>query len=89
MTDESQLRADMGRGAQAKAILDNEAFADGFARLRLAYLDAWENTKPLAITEREKLWLAVHVLDGVRRNLEEAVSGGVIARAQLAAVGLI
>ena len=89
MTDDEFDRAALNAAERAAGeLLQTEA---AFVRLRGAMIDELLASPVGAEGLREKLYLGVQVLDGVRRALHEAVSAGEVAqyRRLLAAEGLV
>jgi hypothetical protein len=79
MTD--KLHRDIVRGAQAKALIDNELLAEAFARLDADYIAAWRATP--ATDARERLWQATQIVGKVRDHLTAVLSNGKLAQRQL------
>lgn len=84
LADESDLRREALKAEQARAILDSPVFAEAFAALEKAYLDAMLATPINDDKSREKLFLAMRTLPAIRKNLETMLMHGSVAVKQLA-----
>lgn len=86
MDDETKLRRDASRAAQAEQLLENEIFKGAFEALEAEYYLAWRNTgvNKLGQYNREKLWLAINILGKVKEHVGKIVSNGKLAKAELA-----
>jgi hypothetical protein len=82
MTDD-KLTSDTVRGAQAKALLDNELLAEAFARLDADYIAAWRATPVRDTDARERLWQATQIVGKVRDHLTAVLNNGKLAQRQL------
>ena len=82
MTDD-KLHRDIVRGAQAKALIDNELLAEAFARLDADYIAAWRATPARDTDARERLWQATQIVGLVRDHLIAVLSNGKLAQRQL------
>jgi hypothetical protein len=69
---------EIARGHRARELLEDEVLQDAFAQLGAEFLTAWRSTAIEATEERERLWLAVGVLEGVQRVLRSYADGGAI-----------
>lgn len=84
MTDEIALRKDMGRAAQAQALLDNELLNEAFDQLKDEYISYWAgHTSIDDIAGRERIWQAVQIVGKVRSHLHSIVNHGELARHEL------
>lgn len=84
--DEFTLRRAADRAAKAKALLENETLTEAFGALRSAYIAAWEMTDPRDAEGRERAWMAMTILNRIRKDLQTVLSNGKIATAQLSAM---
>jgi hypothetical protein len=82
MTDD-KLHRDSVRGAQAKALIDNELLAEAFARLDADYIAAWRATPARDTDARERLWQATQIVGKVRDHLTSVLNNGKLAQRQL------
>ncbi len=71
---------DSRRGQEAKELLENPMLVEAFEALEREYLKAWRQSKPADDEERERLWLAVGILDEIKRHLRVVVENGVMAK---------
>ncbi len=87
LTDDTDRAALQSAERAATELRETEA---AFGRLRAAMVEELLASPVAAEALREKLYLGVQVLDGVRRALHEAVGAGEVAqyRSLLAAEGL-
>ena len=82
--DEFALRRTADRAAKAKALIENETLTEAFDALRSAYIGAWENTDLRDMEGREKAWIALTLINRLRKDLQTVLDSGKIAVAQLA-----
>jgi len=71
---------DARKGQEAKDLLENPMLVEAFAVLEREYLKAWRQSKPADQEERERLWLAVGILEEIQRHLRVVVENGVMAK---------
>ena len=71
---------DARKGSEAKDLLENPILVDAFDVLEAEYLKAWRQSKPADEEERERLWLAVGILDEIKRHLRVVVENGTMAK---------
>lgn len=71
---------DARKGQEAKDLLENPILVEAFAILEREYLKAWRQSKPADQEERERLWLAVGILEELQRHLRVVVENGVMAK---------
>lgn len=83
MTDETKLRLDAGRGARAKALIENDLLNEAFTELEEAYIAKWRSTAVLDDKGREKLFIAVNVIGKVKEHLALVMANGSVAEAEL------
>lgn len=74
---------DSRRGAEARALLENPVLVGAFEALETEYLKAWRESKPADQEERERLWLAVGILNEIKRHLRIVVDAGAVAKRDL------
>lgn len=74
---------DARRGVEAKELLDNPVLVSAFDALEAQYLKAWRESKPADQEERERLWLAVGILNEIKRHLRIVVENGVVANREI------
>lgn len=80
---ERDLYGDSRRGAEARALLENPVLGDAFDALEAEYLKAWRESKPADQEERERLWLAVGILNEIKRHLRIVIDAGAVAKRDL------
>lgn len=71
---------DARKGQEAKDLLENPVLVEAFAILEREYLKAWRQSKPADQEERERLWLAVGILEELQRHLRVVVENGMMAK---------
>jgi hypothetical protein len=71
---------DARKGQEAKDLLENPILVEAFSVLEREYLKAWRQSKPADQEERERLWLAVGILEEIQRHLRIAVENGAMAK---------
>lgn len=71
---------DARKGQEAKDLLENPILVEAFAVLENEYLKAWRQSKPADQEERERLWLAVGLLEEIQRHLRIVVENGTMAK---------
>jgi hypothetical protein len=81
LTDEHKLSRDIGRQAQAKALLDNLLLQEAFEHIDRSYIEAWRSAIDPAA--REQLWLAQSNLRKVRGHLTRVLSDGKLAQREI------
>jgi hypothetical protein len=81
--DEFKLQRDVGRQAQAQALLDNPLLQEAFTLLETAYVKAWKETLARDDDGRERLWQAVQVVGKVRDHITNVFNTGKIAQRDL------
>lgn len=64
------------RGFRAKALIDNPLYAESFALVRQAYLDAIEKCSLTDVETVENLRKCLKLLRDVRAQVDQAVSSG-------------
>ena len=82
--NENKLHSDAYRGSRAKALLDDELLSEAFKAVHAGLIETWtECDKP---EERERIWVAVGLLDKIKSALIVAVADGKVAQHQLDAM---
>lgn len=71
---------DARKGQEAKDLLENPILVEAFGVLEGEYLKAWRNSKLADQEERERLWLAVGILEEIQRHLRIVVENGAMAK---------
>jgi hypothetical protein len=84
MLDKShKLAVDAAKGDKARAKLEDQTFKDAMAQLEADYIKAWKSTGMNDATAREKLYLAVKMLDQFESHLVNVMNDGKLARSQI------
>lgn len=84
MSDETDHRTSADRGDRAQALLDDELLNEVWAALEAEYIEGWKGSKLTAVDARERVFLAVQILGGVRRHLQQIANDGKLAKGELA-----
>lgn len=80
---EISLEQRRNRAAQAKDVLDNEAFQEAFERLATQYRTLWADSEYGDLAIRESAWLHLRVLRSVRDHMQAMMRDGTFAVAKL------
>jgi hypothetical protein len=72
----------IARGSRAKQILDDPLMQDAFDALEASYESTWRNSSEAEAAKREQIYLSLKALEGVKLELESAVTGGKLAKNQ-------
>lgn len=81
--DEHKLLVDRDRGTKAKALLENPLLQEALQSLEGDYIEIWKTGA--SVDDRERAWLAMKVLERVRRHLDKVIMDGEAAASFLAA----
>lgn len=79
--DEYKLHSDVGRGAHAAALLQDELLNEAFNLLDKELIDQWRVTTDPAI--RERIWTTVQLASKVPDMLLAVLQNGKLAKAHL------
>jgi hypothetical protein len=71
------------RGHEARRLLEHPLMVEAFANLRLNYYQAWADTPPDKVHDRDGIYHAGRVLDDVLTHLRIVMDNGKIERAQI------
>ena len=74
------------RASEAKRILESEVFKRALDELEMRYLDEWRATFPEDTDARERLFVAVNILDEVQRHLRIIIESGTLTHDRLVRV---
>mgnify|MGYP001322593339 FL=1 len=74
------------RASEAKRILESDVFKRALDELEMRYLDEWRSTFPEDTDARERLFVAVNVLDEVQRHLRIIIEDGTLTHDRLVRV---
>lgn len=86
MTDESKLARDAERGRIARDILQSDVFTDAVGKVEAELIEAWKATPALAPEARERLWVAVSLINKIVQAIAETMAHGEVAETQLRAI---
>lgn len=81
--DNGKLNQELGRAAEAQAILNNAIFQEAVTTIKAAYTDAWLNSPARDTEGREKIYQFMQALTAVEEHLVSVVQTGEMAKAQL------
>jgi hypothetical protein len=79
MADEGRLREEIDRGSKAAALIRNPIFEEAFSALRLRYATDWANTPPGDAEQRERLYIAINVLEDIYEYIVNIMQTGELA----------
>ena len=79
MTDEERLH----RGTRAREVLENEEFAAAFDAIEQELTQAWKTSPQRDVDGRERLFLALTMLDKVKASITQTMETGKLAAAEL------
>ena len=68
--------SDTSRTERAELLLKNELFIEAFDVLETELRTRWENSGSTEVDARESCWLAIQLLQQVRRHIESIVTTG-------------
>jgi hypothetical protein len=77
------LEADLDRGVRAERLLANPLLIESFDMVRAAIIEKWEASPMRDKEGAHELKLMLKLLTDVRANLEQAVTDGKLAAAEL------
>lgn len=81
LNDEEKQRKSMARARKANELLQNEAFAGVVEQMKTEIYKKWQSTTDLS--ERDRCWVAVNLIDKLVDGLGKAVNDGKFATAAL------
>ena len=67
------------RGAQAEALMRNEIYIETFEILEQSYIEAWKNTQPHQVDDRERIFRLQLTLNEVKEHIENVALTGKMA----------
>jgi hypothetical protein len=70
-------------GERARQLLEDETLTGIFEKLRDVYMSGWQNSEPHDVEGRERLYMAVQVLEHVRSHIRVMAEAGKLATAQI------
>jgi hypothetical protein len=73
----------VGRADEAKRLIEHPILREAFANLKANYFEAWVNTPPEKVNERDAVYHAARVLNDVETHLRIVMSQGRIERAHI------
>jgi hypothetical protein len=80
---EGKLNDAVTRAKEAKLLLESPLLQECFDKLESSYLSFWRNSKVEDADGREKIFLAIQVLEKVRNQLKHIIAGGSLAQHEL------
>ena len=75
----SRIEDEISRGNKAAEVLRNPVFDEAFHALHAHYYNAWKHTATDDVDTRERLFVAINVLDDIRTNIESVMNTGKLA----------
>lgn len=72
---------DIKRGELAQALLNNPLLTEILEGLKDTYIERWLSSNPEDVEGRERLFIAVNVVDDFSRNLRVVVENGKLTKA--------
>lgn len=84
--DEHKLLRDQGRGAGAQSLLENDLLKEAYEKLEAELIAGWINSAPRDADGRERVWHAVQANRKHKAYLEQILSDGKMAAAELRAL---
>ena len=79
MDNEGKLREEMDRGSKAAELVKNPIFSEAFDALRSRYATQWADTPAGDRRERERLYVAINVLEDVYDHIVSCMQTGDMA----------
>lgn len=79
MADEGRLREEIDRGSKAAALVRNPIFEEAFTELKLRYATDWANSNTADAEQRERLYVAVNVLEDIYEYIVNIMQTGELA----------
>jgi hypothetical protein len=73
----------ISRAEEAKRLLEHPLLKEAFANLRINYFEAWLNTTPDKVNERDAVYHAGRVLSDVEAHLRIVVTQGRLEKAHI------
>lgn len=73
----------MARGNRASALLQDELLNEAFDRLEAEYFKGWKDSKPDDEKGRERAFVAISLLNGLRGHLRRVMETGHLAQQDL------
>ena len=70
---------EVDRGREAELLLQNPVYADAWEGLRSDLIRDWAHTEPNDVNGRERLWIAVSLLEQLQTKLVQTVNAGRMA----------
>lgn len=79
MTD--KLENAIAKGKRAKLLMEDETMVSAFDAVRADFLSNWLNSTQTE--DREKCWMAIHVIEHVKAKLHGFIADGKIAQSEV------
>lgn len=80
---EGRLREEISRGQKAAEIVRNPVFDETFDILRSRYATMWADTDPKDTSERERMYVAINVLEDIYDHIVSVMQTGRMADEEL------
>ena len=80
---DGKLYDEVARAARAEHLLNDTLLSECVAKVRAAYLAAWETTKHDETDKREQLWLSLSALEQVMNEIRSVANSGKMAKLML------
>jgi hypothetical protein len=87
--EESRLHTEVSRGDRAKALLENPLLVEAFKAVEEDLMNRWRVGPSRDAEAREKIWISTCLLDALKREIEDHITTGTLAKAQLENKGLL
>ena len=84
--DEIKLAQQQAQGARAQALLNDELLIECFETLKKEYIDYWKVSHVNDEKGRERLWMAVNIVEKVKDQLGKIAAGGRLATKDLSSI---
>jgi|TARA_R100000353_G_scaffold25741_1_gene21950 hypothetical protein len=81
--NEGKAREQISRGDRAASLLRDELLNEAFDKLETDFIQAWKNSSVEDSQNRERLYMLCQNLAAVKDYLEQVVTSGKLAKAQL------
>lgn len=71
------------RAEEAERILESPVFQEAFATLEIELMNVWRNSEVDDVHLRERLHVAINLLDGLKNEIRIAVENGEVLKHRL------
>ena len=83
MDYEGRLRSEIDQGSKAADLIRNPVFLEAFNEMRTRYATQWADTPSNAENERERLYVAINVLEDIYDHIVGVMQTGAMADKEL------